>query len=104
MSHAELLTTTQTVPSGEAPWSDKAQPVAGAARAHGGFFGTAGTVDDQLSRLEIRLLAEVEDDPVVEQHVRRLLSLAHARFAGATVRRFLPILIERDVRRQLDGR
>jgi hypothetical protein len=52
-------------------------------------------------RLEQRLLAEAGGDPEAERRVRGELVLACARFDGATVRRFLPILIEREVRRRL---
>lgn len=106
MSQADLLTTVETVPSGEAPLvgSGDAQPSAGAPLPRDDFFGAAGTVEAQLGKLTNRLLAEAEGDPLVEQRVRRLLSQAYERFAGARVRRFLPILIERDVRDQLGGR
>ena len=46
-------------------------------------------------------MAEAGGDPELEQRVRGELVLACARFDGATVRRFLPILIEREVRRRL---
>jgi hypothetical protein len=59
------------------------------------------SVDEQLVRLEQRLLAEAGGDPDAERQVRGALALACARFDGATVRRFLPILIEREVRRRL---
>jgi hypothetical protein len=62
------------------------------------------TVDDQLRRLEARLLAEVGEDPDRERTVRGHLAQARARFASATVRQFLPILIEREVRRLLAAR
>ena len=58
-------------------------------------------VDEQLRRLELRLLAEVGGDPTVESAVRRLLDASCARFATARVRQFVPILVERDVRRRL---
>jgi hypothetical protein len=61
------------------------------------------SVDDQLVRLEQRLLAEAGGDPDVERRVRGQLVLARARFDGATIRRFLPILIEREVRRRLSA-
>jgi hypothetical protein len=54
-------------------------------------------------RLEQRLLAEAGGDPDVERRVRGQLVLARARFDGATIRRFLPILIEREVRRGLSA-
>src|SRR4051812_30422978 len=107
MGQSERLMTAPTVPAAATPLrrSDEARPPpAPRAPVRAGFFAAAGTVEDQLSRLEIRLLAEAGGDPAAEQDVRRRLGVARARFAGATVRRFLPILIERDVRRQLDGR
>ena len=58
-------------------------------------------MDDQLLRLETRLLAEADGDPDTEQNLRRHLAQARALFASATVRQFLPILIEREVRRRL---
>jgi hypothetical protein len=59
------------------------------------------SVDEQLHRLESRLVAEARGDPELEGRVRGELVEARARFDGATVRRFLPILIEREVRRRL---
>jgi len=58
-------------------------------------------VEEQLVRLEQRLVAEARGDLEAERRVRGELALACARFDGATVRRFLPILIEREVRRRL---
>jgi hypothetical protein len=58
-------------------------------------------VDDQLRRLEARLLAEAEGDADLEQSLRLHLAQACAHFATATVRQFLPILVEREVRRRL---
>ena len=58
-------------------------------------------VDDQLRRLEARLLAEAEGDADLEQSLRLHLAQACAHFASATVRQFLPILVEREVRRRL---
>jgi hypothetical protein len=63
---------------------------------------SAGTLEDQLGRLELRLLAEAGGDPAAEQEIRRRLDNARARFAGATVQTFLPILIERHVRRNVE--
>jgi hypothetical protein len=59
------------------------------------------SVDEQLRRLESRLVAEAGGDPERERRVQGELVEACARFDGATVRRFLPILIEREVRRRL---
>ena len=65
--------------------------------------GGANQVDiaEQLRRLELRLLAEVGGDPAVESALRRHLDAACARFATARVLQFVPILVERDVRRRL---
>jgi hypothetical protein len=106
MSGAELLIPSPTVSPEALPQggiSDARSPSGGRSMGNG-FVGASGTVEDQLSRLEVRLLAEVVGDRVAEQDVRRRLDAARARFAGAKVRRFLPILIERDVRRQLTDR
>jgi hypothetical protein len=69
--------------------------------ARAGILGGIVTVDEQLLRLESRLLAEAGGDPAREQALRRHLTTARDRFASATIRQFLPILIERDVRRRL---
>ena len=61
------------------------------------------SVDEQLRRLGSRLVAEAGGDPELEVRVRGELAAACARFDGATVRRFLPILIEREVRRRLSA-
>jgi hypothetical protein len=58
-------------------------------------------VDARLEKLEGRLLAEVGDDPAAVLAVRSHLAAARARFAHATVREYLPILVEREVRRRL---
>jgi hypothetical protein len=54
--------------------------------------------------LESRLLAESGEDRAGQEDVRRHLALVHSRLDTATVRRFLPILIEREMRRRLSGR
>jgi hypothetical protein len=46
-------------------------------------------------------LAEAGGDPVVERDVRRHLADSCRRFATAPVRTFVPILVEREVRRRL---
>ena len=66
-----------------------------------GLLGGTATVEQQLRRLESRLLAEAGGDPVAEGDVRRHLADSCMRFATAPVRRFLPILVEREVRRRL---
>jgi len=50
------------------------------------------------------MLAEAGRDPAVREAVRRHLTVATARFDDATIRQFLPVLIEREVRRRLAGR
>lgn len=61
-------------------------------------------IEEQLRRVESRLIAEAGGDAVREQDVRRQMTLARARFEAATIRQFLPILIEREVRRRLSAR
>jgi hypothetical protein len=68
------------------------------------LLGGVQTVEEQLRRLEARLLAEADRDRAAEEDVRRHLALARACFGSARIRQFLPILIERDVRRRLSGR
>jgi len=58
-------------------------------------------VEQQLRQLESRLLAEADGDPAVQEAVRRHLTVVTARFDNATIRTFLPVLIEREVRRRL---
>jgi hypothetical protein len=53
-------------------------------------------LQQQLAELESRLLAQY-----VENRVRATLERVRARFAGARVRTFLPILVERAARREL---
>lgn len=67
-----------------------------------GLLEGVQTVEEQLRRLESRLLAEAGGDRALVQDVQRHLTLA--RFGSARVRQVLPILIERDVRRRLSGR
>jgi hypothetical protein len=57
--------------------------------------------EHQLERVAQRLLAEVAGDPLREARVRRGLAEARLRFGSATVRAYLPILVERAVRAQL---
>lgn len=64
-------------------------------------LGGAASVEAQLRRLELRLLAEAGGDPAVESAVRRHLADSCMRFATARVRLFVPILVEREVRRRL---
>ncbi|HEV7647278.1 MAG TPA: hypothetical protein VGP26_03875 [Actinophytocola sp.] len=55
-----------------------------------------GEVDKQLYALKSRLAAEYGDNRAYQ-----LVDEEHGRFAGARVRTFLPILIERSVRARL---
>jgi len=71
------------------------------ARASARDEGRDAGVEEQLRRVAARLLAEADGDPVQQDLVRGHLARATARFAAAPIRQFLPILIERDVRRQL---
>jgi hypothetical protein len=68
--------------------------------ARAGILGGIVTVDEQLRRLESRLLAEAGGTrpgagPPATPDDRP------SPFRVATVRQFLPVLIERDVRRRL---
>jgi hypothetical protein len=67
-------------------------------------LGRAASVEEQLRRLESRLLAEAGGDAAVERDVRRHLAESCARFETARVRLFVPILVEREVRRRLRER
>ncbi|WP_445185007.1 three-helix bundle dimerization domain-containing protein [Pseudonocardia sp. Cha107L01] len=58
-------------------------------------------LQQQLAELESRLLAQYVDQGVSENRVRTTLERVLARFAGARVRTFLPILVERAARREL---
>ncbi len=58
-------------------------------------------VGGQLARVEARLLGEVAGDPAASTAVRSHLAVARARFADATITQFLPILVEREVRRRM---
>jgi hypothetical protein len=65
------------------------------------LLGGTAAVEEQLRRVESRLMAEAAGDPALAGDVRRLLDDACLRFHSATVRQFVPILVERDVRRRL---
>jgi hypothetical protein len=84
-----------------APASVTALPDRAAASSGAGPVGSAATVDQQLRRLELLLLAEAGGDPAVEREIRQHMADACARFETATVRQFVPILVEREVRRRL---
>ncbi|MDT7664707.1 MAG: hypothetical protein QOD04_4263 [Pseudonocardiales bacterium] len=58
-------------------------------------------LQQQLAELESRLLAQYVDQGVSENRVRTTLERVLVRFAGARVRTFLPILVERAARREL---
>jgi hypothetical protein len=58
-------------------------------------------LQQQLAELESRLLAQYVDQGVSENRVRAALERVRERFAGARVRTFLPILVERAARREL---
>jgi hypothetical protein len=75
-------------------------PAAAPATAHRG----SELADHQLLRVEARLLAEAKGNLDVEEDTRRWFALACARFAGAPVRQYLPILVEREVRERLRTR
>jgi hypothetical protein len=68
---------------------------------HAGRLGGTAAVQEQLRRVEVRLLAEAGGDPAAEREVRRHLADSCARFATAPVRQFVPILVEREVRRRI---
>jgi hypothetical protein len=60
-------------------------------------------LQQQLAELESRLLAQYVDQGVTESRVRATLERVRGRFAGARVRTFLPILVERAARQELMG-
>lgn len=64
----------------------------------------ADGVERQLAQVERRLLSEAGGSHAREHQVHEQLALARARFSSATVRLYLPILVERVVRRQLSWR
>jgi len=58
----------------------------------------------QLKQAEGRLVDHyVQRGEVNEERVRRTFNLVSERFVSAKVRAFLPVLIERAVRRELEG-
>ena len=61
-------------------------------------------IEQRLHRVAERLLAEADGDPARQETIRSSLADAHARFATAAVRDYLPILVERAVRQQLRAR
>jgi len=65
---------------------------------------SSAAVDVQLQRVESRLIALAREDTTLERDVRRYLAESCARFAAARVRRFVPILVEREVRDRLRAR
>lgn len=85
------------VPRPREPADEAVRPVPAARRVHPG----ADAVEDQLRKVEQRLVGEAAGDPVAVLAVRDHLAAARARFGDARVRQFLPILVEREVRRRL---
>jgi hypothetical protein len=71
------------------------------AAAPAAHLGGPAAVEVQLGRVESRLLAEAAGDSALAADVRRFLDDARLRFSAAPVRQFVPILIEREVRRRL---
>jgi hypothetical protein len=68
--------------------------------------GPAGDHDDaleaQLSHVRTRLVRDAAEIGIEESAVLAAIESATAAYADATVRSFLPVLIERDVRRALE--
>lgn len=66
---------------------------------------TTSARDDQalLAETEERLVARWTAEGVAPDTVRGAVAEAFHRFAGARVRSFLPILVERSVRQRLTG-
>lgn len=62
---------------------------------------TPAHLEEQLDRVEARLLREAGDDVAAQLDVRRQVAAARERFATATVTQFLPILVEREARRRM---
>jgi hypothetical protein len=56
--------------------------------------------EERLQRLETRLVAEFAGGDIGEDIVRRHLTDLRTRFADARVQAFVPILIERAIRRR----
>lgn len=56
-----------------------------------------------LARVEERLLAEFGGGPRHDAAVRDALAVACSGFEGSAIRRFIPILVEREARRRLGG-
>jgi len=57
-------------------------------------------VERQLERLEARLIAEFGSEPIAGRTVHERLIAARENYVDARVWTYLPILIERHVRRQ----
>ncbi|GAA4904967.1 uncharacterized protein DUF3562 [Actinomycetospora succinea] len=60
-----------------------------------------GTTPDVLADTEARLVDRWTAEGVPAEHVHHLVADARERLAGARVRAFLPILVERSVRNAL---
>jgi hypothetical protein len=66
--------------------------------------GSEQPVADQLKELEDQLVARYAGgDVVTEVRVRQVFSAVLARFTDARVRAYLPILVERAVRKEIEG-
>lgn len=74
--------------------------------------GQAGAPDDagqredarvraEFARVEARLVAEFGGNPAADAIVRAHVAAVQEYFAGARIRRYLPILVERAVRSRL---
>ena len=60
-------------------------------------------MERQLERLEARLMGEFGGGPISDRTVREHLAAARESYVGARVWTYLPILIERHVRHQLQN-
>jgi hypothetical protein len=61
-------------------------------------------VEAQLARVEARLVAELGGGELTTRVVREHMAQARHCYSGARVHTFLPILIERELRRRFHGR
>ena len=99
--HQALSTTLQAPSTEEAGSNGPSGPIDAALSYPQPAPRTGLLTDQQLQRLEAQLVAEAGGDPDREREVRFHLAHARARFASATIRQFLPILIERAVRQRM---
>ncbi|WP_166503487.1 three-helix bundle dimerization domain-containing protein [Modestobacter italicus] len=101
-----LVVPTEVPPTTVLPRDEGAEGVprpGGPVAARRDLLAGAHSVDERIRQLEQRLLAEAAGDPHRERDLQAHLAHARTRFASATVRQFLPILIEREVRRRIAG-